>query len=329
MAHVRNLWATMPANPSPQLFTLFVRAAKQHGISHSFLLAVADVESGLDAAKISDGHYAGAASEFTRRGLFQLSDQQLAELQLDAGDAEAQINAVADMLAQLKAFADDDPLWDEFAGALYFAKLGRGEFSSSIAAGAQRLAANTDGPNADHWPDPPQAFVKAVRASRRYYQDAGQPEGSKPFDKLKNAANRMRELYPGLQPMLAKLVEDLSEYGAAQASQILDSDPGLLHLHDLWFDYARFFDAAPYTDSTTPAPWRIEPNVADKLKVPAFEGAKEVFADAKKAAGELVDKGSELAEKAGEKLDTYILVGLGIAGALGALWIVVNRRNPQ
>lgn len=311
----------MPKIPSPQLFTLFVKAAKQHSISHSFLLAVADVESGLDVAKVSDGHYAGAANEFTRRGLFQLSDAQLAELKLDAGDAAAQINAVAAMFGDMRASVEDQaPEWDVFAGAFYFAKLGRGEYPSSISAGILRLRANCEGPNADHWPNPPQQYVKAIREARRFYADAAQPEGSTPFAKLDNAVKRMRELYPGLQPMLAKLADDLTRYGAAQASQLADADPGLLHLHDLWFDYARFFDAVPYTDNTTPAPWRIEPNVADKLKVPAFEGAKELWNTTTQKAGELV-------EQAGEKLDKYIMIGLGIAGALGALAIVVNRKR--
>jgi hypothetical protein len=134
----------------------------------------------------------------------------------------------------------------------------------------------------------------------------------------------MRELYPGMQPSLAELERNVAKYAEAKTFSATEHDKGNLGLHNLWFDYARFFDAAPYTDNTTPAPPRIEPNVPDKIGNPALGAVKGLWDAAADAAAKAAGKA---AGAIGEKLDEYVLIGLGIAGALGALWVIVNRKR--
>jgi len=303
----------MPTTPSPPLFSLFVQAAQKHGISHAFLLAVADAESGLDASKVDRSHYVGSAIDLTRRGIFQLSDQQIEELQIaDPTDPAQQLEAVGGMFASLKEMSEGSAYWDVMAGIFYFARMGKGEYPSSLLAGSARFHNYCQGANADHWPNPPHDYAIKIRESRKVYQDVGKPIGNNALEQLRNAVANMRELYPGMQPSLAKLEADLSEYNAnKQTPQYADYDPGNLELHSLWFDYSNFFDQVPYTDASTPAPWRMEPSIK-KVELPGVELAQKA------------------AEKAGEalgKLDEYVLIGLGIAGALGALWVVVNRKR--
>ncbi|HET8939207.1 MAG TPA: transglycosylase SLT domain-containing protein [Polyangiales bacterium] len=331
---------TASSRPTPQMRELFDKAAKRWNVPVTLLMGIARVETGFDA------DFAGPA---TARGMFRATDEMreavAGYMPADASDLEQQITLAAVFLSVYL----DAAMWaGNRPGAImsfYFAKGGEGPYGGVIEAGAGRAAQLRAG-TTDGWPPDAAKYLAAVQLARRQFSDEGLPQGSSDTEKLYHAMAGLEAANGpewckrplGINPPHITFAEQMvfaREWfeWSKQPLDLLLPQPQTEHHEKLWGYYEVFFELAPVTNASTPAPWRVVPKAKQVPGVLAafakpFEDGAKAIGDKLGAMMEAYDEGwKRFREAFGNAVNIAGIAGCVLIFALGSVYILVNRRG--
>jgi hypothetical protein len=282
----------MTAQPTPELYTLFLQNAQRYGVPLTLLEALAFEFSQLDASKVVGN----------KKGLFGFDDIQRTALAItDALDPAQNVDAAARVLAEMiEAFGKRvDVPWMLAGWHL----------------GSVTAVVHLGGVTPDSWPADVRRFIEKIQRMRYWYQDRGMPRGADRVEHLQNAINALADANLGSAANSGALINQARD-AMMQYKLSLIPDVGWIRLQEVWHLYVAAFDAAPVTNENTPVPERIDPDWWRAQAVqwtPTLANIGTAIEDA--------------ATKAGEKLNELAIAGLSIVAGLGVLWVMLNRRR--
>ena len=332
---------TARSTPTPEMRALFVKAAKRWNVPITLLLAIARVESGFDAELV-------APAPSTARGMFRATDAMreavAGYMPADASELEKQITLCAVFMSVFL----DEKLWaGNRSGAVmsfYYAKAAPTPYDGPIEAGAARASQLSTG-NTNAWPADARKYLDAVMLARISFAQEGKVRGDTQIAKLYYAMESLlaangdewakREY--GFTPPTAKFADWMPHakewFEWERDSPLNPFGPSADNLHALWTVYEAFFEMAPITDATTPAPWNVAPGMKAKAGVigelvKSFgDRATWVKSTLQKLPEKLDQLGGELAAGIDSALTKAGVAAFVLLFGLGTVYILANRRQ--
>lgn len=247
----------MPRDPSPEVLEALRAAAVKRNVPITLLEAIAFAESSFDPSVVgpttSDGQHA--------QGLMQLMPSVQARYGVtNPFDATQSADAAAQLLNALGKATK----WDVDAMLAAY-NLGPVKYARFKAAGKELPKSVRD-------------YVRKVQAARYYYEGQADVPSGTHVQQLDTAIAELLKLNPTWPPVVL-VARSWQPYYAAHkddsdARALLDPQ---LKLH--WQGYRLAFERAPLTAATTPAPYKLAPDV--------WQAANEAIDKAKSVAKEV------------------------------------------
>jgi hypothetical protein len=260
--------------PPPPIQQALYRAALRGKVPYTLLAAIAAKESSYNPAAIGPI----TAGGWNAKGLMQLSPDTLQRFAVaDPFDAVQNASAAAQMIAHLAKGSNYD--WPRVL-ACYCWGVGK-----VIAADAQHTP----------WPRQVVGYVETVQGNRSWLQNQAEPAGATAAERLNNAIVGLATLNPNDSAIMA--MNDAWNVWFTGARRLI-ADSALLQQPVLivaWRKYAELYDRAAITDSKTPPPAAIQPQlwaeIAAHVERMATDTADQVVDWAKAASSALLPAG--------------------------------------
>jgi hypothetical protein len=256
--------------PPPAIHQALYRAALRAKVPYSMLAAVAYAESAYKPDAVGPTTTRG----WQAKGLMQLSPDNIIRYNVtDPFDPVQSAAAGGELLAHLARGTNYD--WPKALAAYNW---GVGNVVEADA-------------NNKPWPKAVMGYIDSVQGNRRWLQNQAEPAGQTAAEKLNNAIVSLAALNPndaGITSMRDAWVSWWTGSRRLIADSALLQQPVLIVA---WRRYAELYDRAPITDSKTPPPAAIQPQlwaeVASHVERMASDTADQVVDWAKSVSGSL------------------------------------------